>query len=136
MSKPQKHKRNKRGYIQLNVRYRDPITGTAHSKTLYGKTEQEAAEKKAAFLALIDNGLRDSSITVKQWSVDWLRLYKSSVTPSTLTGYQCDINLVNAVIGSIQLKSLTQAHIMEVYTSIRGMSASTINKTRYQALGG
>lgn len=130
MSKPQKHKRNKRGYIQLNVRYRDPITGTAHSKTLYGKTEQEAAEKKAAFLALIDSGLRDSSITVKQWSVDWLRLYKSSVTPSTLTGYQCDINLVNAVIGSIQLKSLTQAHIMEVYTSIRGMSASTINKTR------
>ncbi len=125
-----KHKRTRRGDIPLFFRYTDPVTGLPRSKTVYGKTEEEAAEKKAAFLDMVGKGISLSNDTLQQWSVRWLSLYKSGVAPSTLKGYQYHINTINAVAGGIPLRSITPATIMSVYSSIQGKSASKIHHVK------
>ena len=132
-SEKKRHRKTAKGYVQLFFRYADPITGKAHSKTVYGRTEQEAADKKAAFLADISDGLRvtDGGMTVAQWAESWLNLYKRPfVTASTLRGYECHIKTINSVIGGIALRSLTQAHIMSVYAALADKSASTIHHVK------
>ncbi len=132
-SEKKRHRKTAKGYVQLFFRYADPITGKAHSKTVYGRTEQEAADKKAAFLADISDGLRvtDGGMTVAQWAESWLNLYKRPfVSASTLRGYECHIKTINSVIGGIALRSLTQAHIMSVYAALADKSASTIHHVK------
>ncbi len=133
MTTKRKHKPNARGYIQIKVPYIEPITGLARVKTIYGITEEDAAAKKATFLAVVESGLRvvEAGMTLAQWAHKWLELYKKpTVVASTLTGYTCDINLITAVIGHVPLRSITQAHIMAVFASLQGKSQSTIRKTK------
>ena len=64
-----KHKRTRRVDIPLFFRYTDPVTGLPRSKTVYGKSEEEAAGKKAAFLDMVGKGISLSKSSAQAVSI-------------------------------------------------------------------
>lgn len=95
--------------------------GKPKRKTIYGRTIQELDKKVADFKSLQNKGIiiDDKNMTIEQWSLKWLELYKKGKSYNTYEMYKRTIN--NHIIprlGSIRLSALRTSQIQEVLNAI------------------
>lgn len=69
---------------------RDPETGKLLRHTIYGRTQQEAAEKLRAATASIDNGTfqEPNKITVAEYAKEYMQSHVSTLAPFTQRTYE------------------------------------------------
>lgn len=128
--KPRKSNRRADGLVARHFRYID-LNGTSRRKSVYGRTISEAEQKKREFLAGVDMALRmdQQGRTVDDWATEWLSVYKEpTVSSRTLKCYKNDLQHLSKAIGSLKLKSVTQAHIAAAYNARKGASGSALRQ--------
>lgn len=128
--KPKRAYQRADGRIARHFRYTD-VDGTQRRKTIYGKTNKEAEQKKRDFLNHVEMGLRvnEQQKTVAEWAEEWLRIYKqNTVAPRTLRCYQNDIKHLIKALGTKKLRTITQADIVDAYNARKGASYSALRQ--------
>lgn len=101
---------------------RDPATGKAIVKTLYGSTKTEVEIKKRKFLVELETTGKvagTSRMTVEEWISEWLETYCVNIAPSTRKKYESDSrNRIVPYIGAARLSELKQADIQKYINTI------------------
>lgn len=118
------------GQIPVHFRYTD-LNGISRQKTVYGRTEKEALQKKKDFLRDVDLCLRveEKGKTVSQWADEWLEVYKKpSVGFKSMESYSLSVKRLKESLGTRTLSSITQADLQKLANTTRGKSASAISK--------
>lgn len=116
---------------------RDPATGKAIRKTVYGKTEHEAIAKAQKLrVDFNESGVytEPSKLTVGQWLDVWHQAYLGHVKPNTVVTYETCIRVhLKPSLGHIKLVALSPHTIQAVYNKMQqgedgrgGMSAKTV----------
>lgn len=121
--------KHKSGLFRLHFRYKDPITGTACQKDVYGATKAEAERKKKAFLKQVEQGLRvaENGRTLSQWADEWLSLYKrGKVRANTYRLYSSEVERIKKYFGSRPLNAVLQSDIISFLSTRKGLSGSTV----------
>lgn len=74
---------------------RDPETGKLLRHTIYGKTQQEVAEKLRAATASIDNGTfqEPNKITVAEYAKEYMQSHVSTLAPFTQRTYEKNLRI-------------------------------------------
>lgn len=124
--------RHKSGLFRLHFRYKDPFTGAACQKDVYGATRAEAERKKKAFLKQVEQGLRmtENGRTLSQWADEWLETYKRPyVKENTLEMYERHLTRIKDIMGQRPLSSILPVDIQCLMQTRNGQAASTIKKT-------
>lgn len=104
--------------------------GETQRRSVYGKSETEVREKLTLALANTINGdnLDPDTITVEQWSKQWLNNFLLNTRDSTRYQYEQNLRLyVYPVIGSVRLQKVTKPMIQQVITKM--ISAGRSPKT-------
>lgn len=101
----------------------------------YGKTEEEAIEKKIEMKRQLEQAavLRTGNMTVNQWFEQWLSTYKEGqgIIGKTLRDYRSTYERsIKPHIGRKQLKSVTEMDLQKIMLTVAGMSFSTASKLR------
>ena len=84
---------------------------------IYANTLEELYNKYIELSYLTNKNLTidDNSITMEQWSLEWLKLYKSDKQENTKKMYREAIkNYINPYLGKYKLKSIKQKHILDL----------------------
>lgn len=110
---------------------RDPGTGRQIQKSVYGKTQAEAAQKLRKAVAEIDQGtyMEPSRLTFGAWLDTWHSEYLGSVKASTAEQYDYQIRVhIKPALGAVKLSGLTAPMIQKLYNdSLRnGLSPKSI----------
>ena len=94
----------------------DPVTGKRRRihKTVNG-TKKEAEKIKRKMIEELENHtyIADNNISIAEWANQWKALYLIDLSPTTLQGYEYQIEhyIVNMPIGSIKLQELTTSDV-------------------------
>ena len=99
----------------------DPATGKTITKSIYGKTAQEVAEKLRKATSEVDTGdyLDPSKMKVAEWLKQWQETYCQSIKPSTLIQYQGYIrNYLSPALGAVPLHKLTPVLVQGMVNSL------------------
>lgn len=103
----------------------------ANGVSFYGRTEREAKEKRARYLAQIAQGLDAGSTetTVDAYAQKWLPVYRAASCESSyvLYGKILDKFIARFPIGT-KLRDVKKTDIVDFYNSLSDMSPSYINK--------
>lgn len=102
---------------------------------VYGKTEEEAIEKKIEIRKKLEEGAaaEGKNATVDQWYTRWKSLYKDEqgITEKSLKMYDEKYNnYIKPVIGRKKIASVTEMHLQAIMNETAGMSKSTALKVR------
>jgi len=116
-------------YVRKTFRY----DGKRYS--VYGKTEEEALEKKVALIGVLERGelCTGSSPTVSDWYQQWRRLYKepADLTAKSLSAYDEKFrNYIRPAIGHMKLRDVREQHLQQILNAQSGMSHSHLVKLR------
>lgn len=106
-------------------------SGVRKRQAVYGKTPEEAQEKrnKALAGAIMGNPLKTSNLTVEQYLNTWVATVKN-IRESTRAGYAGEIRkYINPNIGKIKLSSLTTQQVQGMMYKILAAGAS--NRTTH-----
>ena len=106
------------------------------TKTIYGKTENEIAEKLYKLRKEHDAGLElDDSTKVYEWCKTWYdTLIKDKYAESTMTNHSNAINnYIVPSIGAMKLKAVKPVHIQQMLNSMVGKSDNLQIKVRNTA---
>ena len=101
--------------------------GIRKRQAVYGKTPEEAQEKrnKALAEAIIGNPIKTSNLTVEQYLNTWVTTVKN-IRESTRAGYAGEIRkYINPNIGKIKLSSLTTQQVQNMMYKISAAGASS-----------
>ena len=103
--------------------------------TVYGKTEEEALEKKQMLLSTLEYGAPRGSeaLTVADWYQQWRRLYKepANLTAKSLSAYDEKFrSYIAPAIGQMKLRDVREHHLQQILNSQAGMSHSHLVKLR------
>jgi len=101
----------------------------------YGKTEEEAIEKKIEMKKRLEEGAaaESKSATVDQWYARWKALYKDEqgITEKSLKMYDEKYNkYIKPAIGKKKIASVTEMHLQAIMNETADMSKSTALKVR------
>lgn len=99
----------------------DPATGKTITKSIYGKTAAEVAEKLRKATSEVDTGdyLDPSKMKVCEWLKLWQETYCQSIKPSTLIQYQGYIrNYLTPALGAVPLHKLTPMLVQGMVNSL------------------
>ena len=122
----------------------DPETGRPKRRTVYGRTRQEVAEKKARLIADAKQGLLadPTKETLADYLQRWLEtVQKPRVRPNTLAQYETLIRRhIAPALGRLRIDRITPAHLQQLYTDklAAGLSPSTVRTLHailHKALG-
>lgn len=110
---------------------RNPGTGRQIQKSVYGKTQQEVAQKLRRATAELDAGvyMEPSRMTVSAWLDEWHRDYLGGVKASTAAQYEYQIRVhLKPALGAVKLSALTAPMIQRLYNEARqhGLSAKSV----------
>ena len=92
-------------------------TGKPIYKTLYGRTQPELDKKVSAYRVQQERGLiiDDKNITVKDWSLKWLKTYKDKNALKTINQYENAITShILPALGAYKLKDIKQHHLQSL----------------------
>lgn len=112
-----KYKKRKDGRYAVQIQIGIKEDGKPKYKTLYGKTQGEIEKKERDFRQGLDKGIiiDDEGLTLAQWSVRWMELYKTNVGYYTREMYKSVINVhIIPTLGDVKLKNLKTFHIQEM----------------------
>lgn len=100
---------------------------------VYGKTEEEALEKKLRRLQELEAGRVDANTTVKEWAAVWYETYCAPrrITAKSKAMYKgyLDREVVPA-IGRLKLRQVTPLRLQQILNSHAGESRSGVEKLR------
>ena len=100
---------------------------------VYGKTEEEAALKKAEKERSLMEGRVDSNMTVRQWAEVWLETYidnRDITSASRRMYYDKTNNLILPFIGAYKLRAVSATQLQQLLNRRAGYSASDTGKLR------
>ena len=95
----------------------DPATGKTKTKSIYGKTAAEVAEKLRRATADVDAGdyLDPQKMKLSEWLHEWLKAYCVNIKPSTLIQYRSYVrNHIDPALGALPLCRLQPHHVQEM----------------------
>ena len=103
---------------------RDPETGKLRRHTVYGKTQQEVAEKLRAATAKIDNGTfqEPNKITVEEYAKEYMKNHVSTLAPLTQVSYEKNLRI--HILPSLGKKKLTDLNRREVQAFVSSLGKS------------
>lgn len=111
---------------------RDPGTGKAIRKSVYGKTQAEVRKKLTASTKEVDEGTYTppSKMLLSQWLDTWIAEYTKNLKPYSLRNYKSQIkNHIKPYIGAVKVSDLTPDMIQRMYNKLMnecGLSAKTV----------
>lgn len=88
--------------------------GRPKYKNIYGYTQSEVNEQAALFKAQMKQGIAaiEDDVTMAEWSVKWLEVYKSNTEYNTYASYKNAIDKhINPCLGDLKLKDIKKIHI-------------------------
>lgn len=113
-------KRKDGRYIkQVLIGYKED--GKPKFKNFYGYTQAEVKEQAALFQAQLRQGIAiiEDDMTMSDWSLKWLHLYKANTEYNTYESYRNSIEKhINPCIGQLKLKDIKKIHIQELLNSL------------------
>jgi len=95
--------------------------GKPRFKSLYARTQPELEKKERDFRNNLEKGIiiDDKGLTVGQWSLKWLELYKSNVSYNTKRMYESSIKTyIIPSFGQYKLKDLRPHHVQQLINSL------------------
>lgn len=99
----------------------DPLTGKPKRKFIYGKTQQEVADKLLDLRSQKKAGTYadPGKLTVGEWVDTWLNDYmKNSLRQTTFESYKVQVDKhINPAIGHIKLKDLETSDLQRLYNA-------------------
>lgn len=101
--------------------------------SVYGRTEEEAALKKAEKERSLMEGRTDSNMTVRQWAKVWLETYidsKDITSASRRMYYDKMNNIILPAIGAYKLRNVSATQLQQLLNRRAGFSASDTGKLR------
>lgn len=111
---------------------RDPETGKLRRHTIYGKTQQEVAEKLRAATASIDNGTfqEPRKITLEEYAQEYLQTCAITLAHYTQQSYKRTLqNHILPTLGKVKLTDLTHRQVQAFIATLstqKGLSAKTV----------
>lgn len=111
---------------------RDPGTGKAIRKSVYGKTQAEVRKKLTASTKEVDEGTYTppSKMLLSQWLDTWIAEYTKNLKPYSLRNYKSQIkNHIKPYIGAVKVSELTPDMIQRMYNKLANecdLSAKTV----------
>lgn len=100
---------------------RDPVTGKAIRKSVYGWTEKEALAKAQKLQVEANEGIykEPSKLTIKEWCEIWLKEYTGHLSDGTLKLYKGDVNnYITPRLGRYKLVALNRGMAQQFVNSI------------------
>jgi len=116
-----KHKRRKDGRLAEQVFIGYQPNGKRKWKTVYAKTEKELEAKVREIKNKIDSGLDLSreNITVGEWGLQWLKVYKNNVSGGTYAVYENSLrNHIIPAIGDTPIAKLKPIQVQAALNQI------------------
>ena len=95
--------------------------GTRKMKSVYGKTIKEVEKKEREIQEKLATGLNviEDSVTIEEWSLKWLAVYKANVSRGTFVMYeQCLRNHIIPTVGMVQIPKLKAIQLQEVINDL------------------
>ena len=100
-------------------------------KFFYGRTSDEAKQARKEYIRQEASGqLLRHELTVKDYAMKWLPLYKRGVSEKTYNDYAKQLEALFPVIGNKHLSQVTVDDAAAVWSHYAGYSASTIKRAR------
>ena len=100
-------------------------------KFFYGRTSDEAKQARKEYIKQEAAGqLLRHELTVKDYAMKWLPLYKRGVSEKTYNDYAKQLEALFPVIGNKHLSRVTVDDAAAVWAHYAGYSASTIKRAR------
>lgn len=96
-------------------------SGKRLSKSFYGDTQKEVAEKIRQAAAQLDDGtfIAPSKTTVKTWLYTWLEDYTGSIKENTRVSYRIQIeHNILPLIGAVKLSALQPHHVQKAVNTL------------------
>lgn len=105
--------------------------GRRVQKSYYGRTMEEAVEKRDRARALALDGMLppSSRLTVGEWLDRWLRHKAPNLRRKSLQGYELNIRLhLKPHLGAVRLEKLTPLHVQALYDELlaQGLSRRSV----------
>ena len=101
------------------------------NKFFYGHTPEEAKQARKEYIKQEQSGrLLRRELTVREYAMKWLPLYKSGVSEKCYNDYAKQLEALFPVIGDMHLASVTVDDAAAVWKHYAGYSASTIKRAR------
>ncbi|MEU3014712.1 tyrosine-type recombinase/integrase [Nocardia asteroides] len=122
-----------RGSRKPGIRYevvvdagRDPETGKRHQVRRRYRTEKEARQALAGFLADAASGafVPRKDVTVEEVCADWLASMHWA-RPTTLAGYEYNLAPVREAYGTLPVQKLTRKHLDDLVASLKAGGSKT-----------
>lgn len=101
--------------------------------SVYGRTEEEVALKRAEKERQLTEGRVDSNMTVRQWAQIWLETYVDSkdITDASRRMYYDKMkNIILPAIGAYKLRNVSATQLQQLLNRRAGYSASDTGKLR------
>lgn len=95
--------------------------GKRKMKTIYGRTIKEVEQKEREIRDSIENGidLGKSDMTLKEWGLQWLEVYKNNVSNATRLMYESSLNnYIIPNLGNIPLSKIKPVQIQKTINEI------------------
>ena len=121
MPKQKKQHLKRRPDGRFVCRYKDQF--------FYGLTEDEALSARDAYKRQ-EAQKKDRPLTVSEYAMKWLPLYKSGVSDKCYNDYAKQLNVMLAMIGGKTFDRVTVDDARSVYQHYAGYSQSTIKRSR------
>ena len=101
------------------------------NKTFYGRSSKEANDLRDEYIKKEKAGqLLRHELTVKEYALKWLPLYKSDVSEKCYNDYAKQLEALFPYIGNMQISRVTVDDAASVWQHYAGYSASTIKRAR------
>lgn len=116
-----KYKKRADGRYSTSIIVGHTEDGAVKRKIIYGRTIAELDNNIADFKSLKNKGIiiDDKNLTVREWALKWLELYKKDKAYNTYICYQRIINThIIPAFGDMRLSSLKQNHVQKLLNDI------------------
>ncbi|MDR0325885.1 MAG: site-specific integrase [Oscillospiraceae bacterium] len=105
--------------------------GTPERVYVRGRTKQERDEKLAEAKRLHARGVMLGDMTVREWSVRWMEIYKANTTRTQHDHYQAKLKYdILPVIGSLRMRDIRLSHLQALLNNYKGGKKGTVEKIR------
>lgn len=88
-----------------------------HGRSFYGKTPEEAEEKRQQFRERSERGLDPARERVSDYASDWLPINRHDVAPKTYALYESFVRMLSACLVDKTLAEVKPSDIKRIYTT-------------------
>jgi len=124
-------KKNKDGYFRSTFVIGKKPDGKPERVVIRGKTKKEHDEKLAEAKRLHARGVTLNGITVRDWAIRWLEVYKANASPRQKAHYVAKLDKdILPAIGHMAMRDVRHSHLQELLNCYRDGRVGTVTKIR------